>query len=348
MRATGSDLDYLAARVHARRSRLADGERLDELCEVRSLDELMAVSYPDGRYYPVAAYQRRLIRDLAAELLDFSRHLAGAEASVVRWMVGRFQLENLKVILRAFTTGKSSEIPTIHLVELADELDFGAQDLVEAKSIEQLIALLPEGELRDSLREAVEVYGEGIRPFLLEAMLDRRYLAELIRRIDRLSGEDGKLSKALAQQEADIFHLMLIVRGRFHYGLDAKLLQPLHVSGTNISGAMFGKMLNRMNLAAIGNWATGRIIEVLPAARQYGEDQLAGELEALAWTRFLRLANRAFRRSHLGVATIIGYVGIRRIEVANLITLSEGVRLGLSAAAIRARLIPRKEVLANV
>ena len=59
----------------------------------------------------------------------------------------------------------------------------------------------------------------------------------------------------------------------------------------------------------------------------------------LPWKRFLRLANLAFRQSHIGLGAIVGYTGIRRIEVANLITISEGIRKGMAPETIRARLI---------
>ena len=64
----------------------------------------------------------------------------------------------------------------------------------------------------------------------------------------------------------------------------------------------------------------------------------------LAWKRFLRLANRAFRRSHMDLGAVVGYAGIRRVEVANLISLSEAIRTGMAAEVIRARLIPRNDL----
>jgi vacuolar-type H+-ATPase subunit C/Vma6 len=43
----------------------------------------------------------------------------------------------------------------------------------------------------------------------------------------------------------------------------------------------------------------------------------------------------------MGMGTIMGYIGIRRIEVANLITISECIRKKMPVDAIRTRLIPR-------
>ena len=42
----------------------------------------------------------------------------------------------------------------------------------------------------------------------------------------------------------------------------------------------------------------------------------------------------------MNVAAVAGFLGIRRVEVANLITLSEGLRLGMDGRELRARLIP--------
>jgi hypothetical protein len=90
----------------------------------------------------------------------------------------------------------------------------------------------------------------------------------------------------------------------------------------------------------------GRVLDALPS--EQASEALAtvdpAALEALAWKRFLRLANRAFRRSHMDLGAVVGYAGIRRVEVANLISLSEAIRTGMAAEVVRARLIPRTDL----
>jgi vacuolar-type H+-ATPase subunit C/Vma6 len=46
----------------------------------------------------------------------------------------------------------------------------------------------------------------------------------------------------------------------------------------------------------------------------------------------------------MGLGAVIGYAGLRRVETANLITLSEGIRTGMTAEAMRARMIPRTDL----
>jgi len=46
----------------------------------------------------------------------------------------------------------------------------------------------------------------------------------------------------------------------------------------------------------------------------------------------------------MGVGAVVGYFGVRRMEIANLITLSESIRLGLGEREARERLLPRAEL----
>jgi vacuolar-type H+-ATPase subunit C/Vma6 len=46
----------------------------------------------------------------------------------------------------------------------------------------------------------------------------------------------------------------------------------------------------------------------------------------------------------MDLGAVVGYAGIRRVEVANLISLSEAIRTGMAAEVIRARLIPRNDL----
>ena len=138
---------------------------------------------------------------------------------------------------------------------------------------------------------------------------------------------------------------MLVVRGKFHYGLKAELLLPLHADGTGIPYVRFASMLADPDLLTAASRSVGRVLDALPS--EQASEALAtvdpAALEALAWKRFLRLANRAFRRSHMDLGAVVGYAGIRRVEAA-LISLSEAIRTGMAAEVIRARLIPRTDL----
>lgn len=58
-----SNLDYLTARLHGRRSRMAEGERLDALCRIRSIEEYARTLFPEAEFQGIADLQRQLVED---------------------------------------------------------------------------------------------------------------------------------------------------------------------------------------------------------------------------------------------------------------------------------------------
>lgn len=341
------DVGFLAARIHGRRSRVAEAGRLESLCRLPDVPELSRAVYPDTESHALADFQRRLAQELVRELCSFLKHLDGPGADLLGWMRARFQLENIKVLVRAFVRRTPLETPEEYLLSLPHDLVLDVPALMAAKSLEEFADLLPLGAPRRSLRQALGIYHDQTRPFFLEAALDRGYFQELLEKARPLTGEDEELIKPIVLQEVDSFHLMLVARGKFHYGLPPELMLPLHIRGSGIPSERFSAMLAAADIFTAAGLAVGRAIDALPAAGSSGETTAevgASALEALAWRRYLRLSNRAFRRSHMGLGAVIGYVGIRRVEGANLITLSEGIRYGAAAERIRARLIPRADL----
>ena len=121
--------------------------------------------------------------------------------------------------------------------------------------------------------------------------------------------------------------------------------KSLHVSGTRIPRPRFAAMLAAPDLAHAAELALGRVIDEQPGsvsgASGPAEQPTPAVLEVLAQNRFLRLAHQVFRRSHMGSAAVVAFVALRRLEVVNLITLSEGIKARLSEDQLRARLTPR-------
>jgi vacuolar-type H+-ATPase subunit C/Vma6 len=338
-----NDLDYLTAYLHGRRSLMAEGESLTRLCRTRNLPEFMNAVLPDIEFDDISGFQHALVCKLAAEPSGFLNALSGAGASLIQWMIVRFQVDNLKILLRAHLCGTPSEKVARYIVPLNGALPLDAGALAAAKTLEEFLSNVPRGFFRDCLEEAVEMYPDNLKPYFLEAALDNGYFQVLLqkfRNLHRFSHNDMEILAPLICQEVDILHLMHVIRGKFFYGLKPEALLPLHIPGTRISHRLFSEMLESYDVMQAMAILEGRVIDGLPLADdQSGDSDAETMCEHLAWTRYLRLANLAFRRSHIGFAAVAGYVGIRRIETANLITISEGIRKGLAPDKIRMRLI---------
>ena len=243
-RRIADDLDYLAARLHGRRSRMAEGERLTGLCRIRSLSEFTHTIFPESESQELLDFQRLSVYELTRELSSFLAHMSGPGAGLLNWTLVRFQVENLKVLIRVCLTKSPTADPQEYLVPLPKELALDIQGLAAAESLDDFVRLVPKGLLRESLERALEIYRDHPRPFFFEAALDHGYFQGLLARVEGLSREDREIIKPMVCQEVDIFHLMLVVRGRFHYGLTPEKLLPLHVAGTRIPRALFAAMLD--------------------------------------------------------------------------------------------------------
>ncbi len=344
VRRVSHHMDYLAALVHARRSRMAEGERLDFLCRNKGLPEFYREIYPNSEFREIRDFQRQLVQELISEISDFRTHMSGPADDLLGWTLVRFQVENLKVLIRVCLKKASIEDITGYLVSLPKELSLDTKGLTAAESLEDFVRLIPKGLLQEYLKKSLKVYHDHLQPFYFEAALDCGYFQGLIDRVERLSREDQEIIKPMIYQEIDIFHLMMIARGKYFYNLTSSVLSPLHIRGTKITHALFVAMLNDVDLFA----STGRVAERVldtPLPKQGSSDGLmivdASMLESLVWRRYFRLANRAFRRGNIGLGAIMGYAGLRRIEVANLIAISEGIKNGMNDETIRSHLIPR-------
>jgi V/A-type H+-transporting ATPase subunit C len=342
-----SDLDYLIARLHARRSRMAEAERLDALCRIRSLPEFFQTIFPESELKGLIDFQRLLINKLIRELYSFYAYMKGPGADFLYWSLVRFQVENLKVLIRTCFTKTPFEEVNEHLISLPKEFVLNTQRLAKAESPEDFVRLIPKGLLQENMEKALKIYHEYPQSFFFEVSMDCGYFKGLVVKTEELLGEDREIVRPMVYQEADIFNLMLIARGKFYYGLTPTILRPFYVSGTQIPRTLFTAMLNDVDLSTAVNRIAERVldVELFKYGPKEGSNFIdASILESLAWKRFFRLANLAFRQSHMGFAAIIGYMGLRRVEVANIITISEGIHNGMTGETIRGRLIPQTNI----
>lgn len=333
------DVDFTLARLHGRRSALADGPRLDELCRIRTVPELSRRLYPGSP--PDASprdFQRRAISGYAAELASLAEGMPGAGAAFLDWQRERFSLENLKVLARGVFAGLPQEEIGRHMVVLpgreAPRMELRPHGLATPGEVffEAFAEAVRSPVLRGALALARPLWLKSRDIFILESALDSGYHAEAV----RLAGACGDGARALASLEAGLFLLMLAVRGVRGYRLPPGKLRVFHFAGSGLSAERYERLLRGVTPREAAD-----VAEALFGAPVPGEAPSPADVEAVAWGRYLRLSNRLFRRGHMAARAVFGYAGIRRVELMNLISLSEGLRMGIGPRLLRARLIPR-------
>ena len=334
------NLSYLATKVHARRSRMQEGKRLDALCHIHTLHELTRAVGLDGDFPTAVDFQRRLAQDLIHELAGFTKHISETKADVFFCLLRRFEIENVKMVLRGLINKIPQNELRSHLISLPAGMTLDAQKLMNAGSFEDFATLLPPQPPYRRLRDAIFLQRQPAIPFFLEMALDSDYFQELVSKTRQLPEDDLADICPLMLQEANLFQFMLVIRGKFLYRLPPESLLPLRVTG--VSDAWFKELLAVPDMLTAAKSGVGTVLDELPTGRSSGENTVnPAVLETLAWNRYARLANMAFRRGNIGLGAVIGYAGLRRVETANLITLSEGIRMGVRNDELRQSLTAR-------
>lgn len=330
------DTDFTMARLHARRSKLADGERLDAYCKIKTLGELVRQVCPDlGQNVDTITFQRRILSDFCDELQSLENGVPDSYISFFEWQRFRFSLENLKVAARCAFAGKDEAFTASHMILCKGDMPPRKIAPFENKLefYKNFLDVVDSEVIRAGIKSIALVWMKEGTVFLLESAMEHAYLSELVRLAERCPRDEDDGPVCLARCDASAFAVMLVLRAKWNYGLSDSVVKLFSPSASVVSHDAFGRLLSAKNLASA--------LEVAAAIlRLPSVPESISQIECACSDRYLREANRLFRRGHMSVGAVAGFLGLRRTEVANLITLAEGLRLRMDAASIKSRMIP--------
>ncbi len=328
------DFDFIHAKVHGLRSRVYELDRLDALSGLRTVSQLWHRLYPEAEAAGHRELQRRLLADHIATLRGVREHLPPALEPFFSWLLRRFQVENLKVLLRGWGAGAALEEVEAFLAPVPDDMSLPTTALLKARSLADFLLLIPEPRFRAAGEANASRYVETEETFFVETPLDGAYYAGLLEAQGQLRGDHRRHTEALVRLEVAIYNILCLFRLKLSYGL----------SFDEASRFFVPSALHRFRLERLYDYPEFddmvRLVprEFLPRERDLVLRSVA-DLERAFWQRLLRVANRQFYRSTSDFGAVVAFYTIKRVELANLIRVVEGVRYGMDAAAIRAGLI---------
>ncbi len=184
------DFGYLNARIRARRgeflpeSFFKEGLRVDFSDFLRLLAESPYGAHLAGENLPDV--DRAVAGHFAERVADLRTLASGEAREAMTLLFMRADLANIKSILRAKATGRSSEEVQAQLVggSLPESL---LQPLIEAPDAAAMaqVLVLPGHPVAKALREAARTSSDAIE---VEMLLDRLFLADLVRRARAFEG----------------------------------------------------------------------------------------------------------------------------------------------------------------
>jgi len=324
--------DFINAKVRGMRSKLLEGNRLIALADSKSLPELFRRVQPSYTFESHVAFERDLLADHIRELDRISKCLSGRVGDLFRWLLTYYQLENLKVALRAYVAKEAVVDAEAMMAPVPAPLALPLPRLFEAPDLRRFAKGVPVAEFRDALIAEIGAAGETPDPAVLDTALDKAYCERLLQ---LCPGMDEWILKLVAY-DVDVRSLFLIFRAKFNYNVAFSEIERFIVaSGVYLTPDLAARLYAARDLPqAIGAMPSA----LLPRERRRAVLSLRELEESLLLGQY-RLANRCFVESIVNISAVVAYYYIKRVEFANVVRVTEGVRHGIPRSDIESRLL---------
>jgi len=351
-----ANFDYGNARLRAMKSRLISHQELVSLADSENLTELISgLSRTDYKKQIESALATSigmeciniaLSNAIVHTLRSITSFYEGEALQMVRIILGRYDIENLKVVLRGLSNNvRSSEIQAA-LTPLGE---------LPPKILEQLTRLSGLREAIDVMASMNLVYAQPLirlrtqRPgasiFEMEVALEKWYLDKSLEEIKTLSAEREDL-ETLLKLEADHLNLLTILRA-IH---EPDGFQRLEAIIGKINDLFVGPGF--LNIVWLQEYIQAdqmeELLEGLSGTR-YQETFIAGmdaykrsgkisDIERGLICHRVKWAKKLIYQKPLSIGVVIGYISLKVQELRNLRWIAQGVNMNMKSTDIKAQL----------
>lgn len=319
------------ARVRVMYSTLLPGTEVDRLAETPDYNTLLT-QLKQSAY---ASYLDRVKdKELAPRRAAFQMRvrLAEAYASIIAMapkhthdllaqMYRRFEVDNLKGILRGIVSGASWDKVRFVLFPLTSTA-LPAQAMVEAGNVTAAIELLQGTPYYETLSYAMKRYNVEQNLFPLEVALDLAYWRKLWSEVNRLPGDDRVQALRVAGSLLDMNNLMWALRYRVYYNLsEEELINYTLPFGFRVRDEDIRSIAAGTDLALV----TSRIFPGIGDLETLFHDPRRG-LQALELKLMRKVAHQchaAFLGNPFHIGLLLGYLVLQEMEIQDLTVLIE-------------------------
>lgn len=333
---------YLDTRVSLFAERLWRDEDLDALITQGDDEPMEALvrrglregppetDMPAAEHGDTVSLEQRIIAHLLEETRILIRPLSGDARAFLRYWTARFEISNVKTLLRSKMTGERAAAVLSRLTPMGPFGRLDLQALAHAEDVGELLRRLEAGPYASVVLHARRAFEQSGDPFSLDAALDRGYYEGLVQRARPLEETAGAPFRTLMAQLIDRINLVWLLRYRFNYGLP-----PAEVYYLLVGSHYALDSPNLQRLAALDTFDA--VIDALPPGWRA---HLAGardvpEVFARMEQSAAEQARRVLRSRAPAIARAFAYLVLRERDLRGLRAVLRGNRLGLSDDLVR-------------
>lgn len=330
---SASQYAYLHARVSHYAGKLLGLDQLDSMIDRPYDEDGRNAVQPDAAVQYTGDLDQSNVTILLGELAVLIRPLSGAPRELLSYWAHRFEISNLKTIIRGKMANQPQAAIEEQLQDMGEFTSLPIAELMQSDTPAELLRRLEQTPYAEIARQARHLLEEGEALFALDAALDRRYFAGLARRGAAIDNTSGQLLRAIVGSIVDRVNLVWLLRYRFAYNLTPAQAYYLLIPASH--------RLQPQQLQQLAQCATFEDIlgslpapfdRILEGARNTTEVTL--KLEQESW----RIATNVLRHSSFNVARALAYMMLRERDLRRLRAIVRGRNMRMGAPMIRAAL----------
>lgn len=324
---------YLNARVSLYAAQLLSPDRLDALIDRAYDEDTQDTAQPTGAIQYAGDLDQSNVTLLLKDLSVLIRPLSGAPRELLGYWAHRFELGNLKTIIRGKMAGQPQAAIEAQLQDMGSFTSLPVAGLLQSDTPAELLRRLEQTPYAEIARQARHLLEQGEALFALDAALDRRYFAGLARRGAAAGDPSIHMLHAIVGSIIDRVNLVWLLRYRYAYDLPPAQAYYLLIPASH---RLLPQQLQQLAQCTSFDDAIASLPppfdRILADARNATEVTL--RLERETW----RYANYALCHSSFNVARAFAYLMLRERDLRRLRAIVRGRNMHMEASMIRTAL----------
>ena len=308
-----------------------EGARLRQPAGAADVERLASLLCPGEGITECLGLERRLRRDLVEELASVLPFLEGRTARFYHALLKRFQVEELKVILRCLLSELDREEARAGLVDLPAGLGLPVEGLLSSSDVSHFVASIEDEAIGSGARAAMPLYEKTRSKAFIEMGLDGGYWTGVCAALDGLPAWARRACGPPLDNEAFSVRLLCVLRAARVYELEWADVEPLLPPWRDRPSVA---ALRRVHQDPSPQSVLKNVPRLARLGLSSGDLQSIPELEEALWQATVDIANRQYYGCVDSPAVLVSYFYLRRAEARKLAGIGQLLRYGADRGQI--------------
>ncbi len=327
------DQAYLKTRVGVLSARLLDLETIESLKQMsisqlgETFDLQPIFDEPLDNRQKIRLVEQALLQRLMAELSVLLRPLSGRSRGLMLYWPRKFELYNLKTLIRGKLNNLGMEEIRDNLFEMPENIRLPHESLLQAENVLEMLRQLDQGPYALIARQARNVFEEQHENFSLDAAIDRLYYTGMLHHANITDSIDKRGLKKVIGIMVDRQNILWLLRYRLVYRFAPSEAYYLLIP--------YGGQIQRERLMELANLdGLQTIIDHLPSP--FREILLDVENSTQVRQRLDQKVSIELRKlmhySPDAVVSALSYLIVRDMDMMKLYAITQGKLLDMDKA----------------